>query len=100
MAKRISVKVGEYQKDGKTVGRYQEVGVILPGEHGEFVLLDPSINMAGVLLQQNLLNPDKPRDRVMAGIWENDSNTGKKSSQAAPDPVQAGPQDFDDSIPF
>ena len=55
MVKRLMVKTGEYQKDGQTKGRYTEVGVIMSNDKGEYALLDPAVNLAGVLLQQKIL---------------------------------------------
>lgn len=44
----LSVKVGEYQKDGQTKGRYQNVGAIMESEKGSFILLDKTFNPAGI----------------------------------------------------
>lgn len=44
----LSVKVGEYQKDGQTKGRYQNIGAIMEGEKGSFILLDKTFNPAGI----------------------------------------------------
>lgn len=80
MAKRLVSKVDEYDKDGQTKGKYVEVGVILSNENGEYALLDPSINLAGVLQKQNMLGRKKqqqPRDMVAVSIFDN-SNQGQQ----------------------
>jgi len=73
MAKRLVVKVGEYQKDGETKGEYIKVGVILHGDKGEYALLDPTVNMAGALLKQRVMNQGKQNkgkgDVVMCSIF-------------------------------
>lgn len=44
----LAVKTGEYQKDGQTKGRYQNVGAIMESEKGQFILLDKTFNPAGI----------------------------------------------------
>ena len=75
MTKRLTAKVGEYQKDGQTKGRYVDLGVILSNSNGEYVLLDPTVNLAGVMLQQRILaqaTGKKAGDRVMCSVFNND----------------------------
>lgn len=123
MAKRLVAKVDEYEKDGQTKGKYVEVGVILSNENGEYALLDPSVNLAGVLQKQNMLGRKKqhqPRDMVAASIFDN-SNQGqqqnqqqgiwnnqqqqsvqqqKQNNQNQQPQYNEPPMDFDDDIPF
>lgn len=73
--RKLSVRVGEYQgQDGQTKGRYVNVGVIMQKPDGkEFVLLDPSISLAGLMTLQNAeaMKKNEPlRDRVLAGVFE------------------------------
>ena len=82
MVKRLMVKTGEYQKDGQTKGRYTEVGVIMSNDKGEYALLDPAVNLAGVLMQQKILadaNGGRSGDRVMVSIFDNDNQRGGNS---------------------
>lgn len=44
----IAVKVGEYEKDGETKGRYENVGVVLDSGDGMYALLKRTFNPAGV----------------------------------------------------
>lgn len=56
------VKIGEYQKDGQTKGRYRNIGSILEGEDGKmFVLIDPHFNFAAI---------KRERDMVLVGLYE------------------------------
>lgn len=74
--KKLAAKVGTYQKDGQTKGRYVDIGVILANDSGEYVLLDPSVNLAGVLAKQNFLaakEGKQPRESVAASIFEQNS---------------------------
>ena len=77
MAKRLVAKVGEYQKDGQTKGEYQRLGVLMQGnDGGEYMLLDPSINLAGVLIKQNAMAASKGgqlRDTVMISVFTDEN---------------------------
>lgn len=44
----LAVKVGTYTKDGETKNRYQNVGVVIDGPHGPYMLLNRYFNPAGV----------------------------------------------------
>jgi hypothetical protein len=91
MTKRLVAKVGTYEKDGQTKGEYVEIGVILSNENGEFAILDPTVNLAGVMMKQRLLN--KKGDSVMCGIYSNDNQQqGQQNQQQSPS--------FDDDIGF
>ena len=99
MVKRLMAKVGEYQKDGQTKGRYVEIGVIMSTDNGEYALLSPSVDLAGVLMQQRIMAQNgsgKAGDRVMVSIFEENregrgSGGGQQSNQRS---------DFEDEIPF
>lgn len=86
--KRISAKVGSYEKDGVTKGIYIKIGVILSNDKGEFVLLDPSVNLAGVLIQQRLAS-GKSSDKVICSIF-----VDEKRAQGPDRPIE------DDEVPF
>lgn len=76
MAKRIVAKTGEYPKDGQAKGEYTKLGVMLNNNNGDYMLLDPSVNLAGVLIKQNALAAKKggeQRDMVMISIFEDDN---------------------------
>lgn len=117
MAKRLVAKVDEYEKDGQTKGKYVEIGVILSNDNGEYALLDPTINLAGVLQKQNMLGRKKqqqPRDMVAVSIFDNNNQQqqspqqqqggwGQPHQQQQQQPQQQynePPMDFDDDIPF
>tara|TARA_R110002020_G_scaffold470572_2_gene696593 strand:+ start:46 stop:420 length:375 start_codon:yes stop_codon:yes gene_type:complete len=76
MSKRIVAKTGEYQKDGQTKGEYTKLGVMLDNNNGEYMLLDPSVSLAGVLVKQNALaakTGGQQRDMVMISIFSDDN---------------------------
>ncbi|WP_226780324.1 hypothetical protein [Oceaniglobus trochenteri] len=108
MVKRLMAKTGQYQKDGETKNRYTEVGVIMSNQNGEYALLDPSVNLAGVLLQQQALAAEtggRSGDRVMVSIFENDRSGGGQQRQQRPAQSSYGSggrpsDDMGDDIPF
>jgi len=85
MAKRIVAKTGEYQKDGQTKGEYTKLGVMLNNNNGDYMLLDPSVSLAGLLIKQNTLAAQsgcQQRDMVMISIFEDDNQQqGQNNNQ-------------------
>lgn len=101
MAKRLVIKVGEYDKEGATKGEYMRLGVIISSDSGEYLLLDPCVNLAGALTKQNILNHKngKPvRDMVMCSIFTDEHQ--QQAKPVSPTPQQPVDDDFDDRIPF
>ena len=78
--KRLTAKVDEYQKDGQTKGKYIELGVLnTANDGGEYILLDPTVNLAGVLVKQNAMNAQhgKPaKTSIMVSVFD-----GQQSQQ-------------------
>ncbi len=97
MTKRIVAKTGEYQKEGQTKGEYTKLGVMLNNNNGEYMLLDPSVNLAGVLIKQNSLaakNGGQQRDMIMVSIFDDDNqgaNNNTGFQQQAPQQQPQGP---------
>lgn len=82
-----AVKVGEYtDRNGQTKARYENVGTVMMGDKGPYLVLKRTFNPAGVP------NPDN-RDSVIVSFFE------PRDEQQAPAPrAQARPQD--DLPPF
>jgi len=103
--KRLAVKIGEYEKDGQTKGRYQNIGVIMQNDNGEFLLLDPTVSLAGCLTAQNMMNHKAGRktgDRLMVSVFE-ENNQGQQRNDGGGYGSQQGQSQRDldsDSIPF
>ena len=94
----IAVKIGSYvDETGANKNRYQNIGVVMQGDNGPYILLDPLINLAAV--------PREPgKDRVICSLFEpkaRDSQQAQAPRQAqgysAPQ-RQAVPDDSD--VPF
>ncbi len=97
--KRLVIKTGEYQKDGQTKGEYVNIGVMMDGDNGPYLLLDPTVNLAGCLTKQNMMNHakgKKPGSSVMVSVYDAD-RSNQQQAQSAPN--NAG-DDFSDDVPF
>ena len=62
----IAVKTGSYEKDGETKNRYENVGVIMQGENGPYIIMKRTFNPAGVPNEENrpsvILSLFKPKE--------------------------------------
>lgn len=84
MTKRLMAKTGEYQKDGQTKGEYVKIGVMLSGQNGDYMLLDPTVSLAGVLLKQNDLAFKQGKavhDTIMVSIFEDQPQQQQQPQQ-------------------
>lgn len=86
----IAVAVGEYQSEGKTKKRYQNVGVVMQGDNGPYILLERWFNPAGIA------NPDNRGNLILSLFEPRDNQSG--GQQSAP-PASTQPAS-DDDIPF
>lgn len=117
MAKRLVIKTGTYIKDGQEKGEYLRLGVMMDGDNGPYLLLDPCVNLAGCLIKQNMMNHKggkQVRDSLMVSVFE-DENQQQRPQQSSQNqhsrqgqqqaPQQQSQQapdsfDYDPSIPF
>lgn len=101
MPKRIVAKVGSYEKNGETKNRYQEIGVILENQNGEYVLLDPTVDLAGVMMLQRIAAGKG--EKVICSIFSDDNQrqqgSGYQQGGAASSGQGSGYIDGDE-IPF
>ena len=44
----LAVKIGSYEKNGETKNKYENVGVVMSGEHGPYIILKRTFNPAGI----------------------------------------------------
>ena len=95
MTKRLSAVVGEYTKDGAQKAEWANIGVIGTGKNGkEYVLLDPTVSLAGILVKQNVLaqkRGEQPSDMVMTSVFE-ENNQQQGQQQGYQQPQQQGYQ--------
>ena len=98
--KKLVAKVGEYtNNNGETKGRYTNIGVLMTGsDGGEYMLLDPTVNIAGVFALQSAMNAKNGKqdsDRVMVSVWEENSQQqgqGATQQQGYQQNTQQAPQ--------
>ena len=91
----VTIKTGEYtDNSGQTKGRYTKIGVVMSGsDGGQFMLLEPQVDIAGCLMLQNNLAAAKgqpPRDSVMCSMFA-PNEQGQAPQQPMPQPM-AQPQ--------
>ena len=90
MAKRLAVKTGEYtNSQGETKGEYTRLGVLMDGDNGPYLLIDPAVNLAGCLMKQNMMNHKagkQVRDSLMVSVFDDtQQQTGQNQPSAMPD---------------
>jgi len=107
----LAVKIGSYEKDGETKGRYQNIGVMLEKDDGgRFIILEPWFNLAGVAHESG--------KGVMVSMFEPRADEGRheaskaKQSPAAQSATRQSPfgdgsqrpaassDGFQDDVPF
>ena len=97
MAKRIVAKTGSYtdKQTNETKGEYTKLGVMLSNDNGEYMLLDPCISLAGVLIKQNALaakTGGQQRDMLMVSIFDDDNQSQGQGQQQQQQNNQQGYQ--------
>lgn len=107
MSKDIVAKTGEYtNREGETKSEWTKIGVILSNQNGEYILLDPSVNLSGVLQKQNMLAVEQRKagnekartgKAVMCSVFDREQNQGGGQQQSS-QPQGGGA--MDDDIPF
>lgn len=83
MTKKIVAVTGEYiNREQQQKAEFTEIGIVGVGKNGkEYVMLDPTISLAGVLVKQNALaakRNEAPSDMIMCSMVDNDSNQGQQ----------------------
>ena len=79
MAKKydLVVKVGEYTDgQGQTKGRFKNVGVMMEGQNGPYILLDRTFNPAGV-------GGNDGRESIILSMYEPRDNAGGAANNTA-----------------
>ena len=99
----IVAKVGEYtDRQGTTKARYENVGALMQGDNGPFIMMKRTFNIAGLPndgRDNALLSCFEPRDDQQQGTRQ---QSARQSSYDAQRPSgQSRPAaDYDDEIPF
>ena len=87
----LVIKTGSYTNNqGETKNRYENIGSMMEGDNGPFIIMKRTFNPAGVV------NPEN-KDSLIVSCFEPNNNQQGGQRQA---PQQAQAQDFGDSVPF
>jgi hypothetical protein len=92
----LVVKVGEYTDgQGQTKGRFKNVGVMMDGDKGPYILLDRTFNPAGV-------GGNEGRESIIVSLYEPKDGVGQQQAPAAKSGGQQPKwRDLEeDSVPF
>jgi hypothetical protein len=91
----LVVKVGEYTDgQGQTKGRFKNVGVVMDGKNGPYILLDRTFNPAGV-------GGNDSRESIIISMYEPKQEGGQPTQQRSGGPSQRpAPAPLDDDVPF
>jgi hypothetical protein len=91
----LVVKVGEYTDgQGQTKGRFKNVGVMMEGDKGPYILLDRTFNPAGV-------GGNDGRESIIVSLYEPKQEGGQQAHSAAKaNAYQPAARDLDDDVPF
>lgn len=96
MAKKydLSVKVGEYtDSSGATKGRYQNVGVVMEGQNGPYILLNRTFNPAGVPGQAD-------RESIIISMFEPRADVQQVGAAAPARAARVNASTLEDDVPF
>jgi hypothetical protein len=92
----LVVKVGEYtDNQGQTKGRFKNVGVMMEGDKGPYILLDRTFNPAGV-------GGNDGRESIIVSLYEPKQDGGGQQahSSAKANAYQPPARDLEDDVPF
>jgi len=80
----LVVKVGEYTDgQGQTKGRFKNVGVVMDGQNGPYILLDRTFNPAGV-------GGNDGRESIIVSMYEPKQDGAQPAQQRSAAPAQRG----------
>jgi len=96
MPKDVSLAVEKYtNKQGEEKTKYVKIGTIREGQNGEYMLIEPTVDLAGCLALQNMMNHKQGKEvrtNLIASIF--DRQQGQQQAQQAAQP------ELDGDIPF
>lgn len=99
----LAVKTGSYTtRDGETKNRYENIGALMEGDNGPYLMLKRTFNPAGVPGSDGkdsiLVSCFQPQDQGNhRGEHQRDSGGQRDTARQAPPPAR---HDLDDEIPF
>ena len=93
----LVIKTSEYTDNQNQVkGKYTKLGVVMSGQDGgQFMLLEPCVDIAGCLMLQNIMASAKgqqERDSVMVSMFEPQQQGQQPQGNNNQQPQQGQPQ--------
>jgi hypothetical protein len=88
----LAVKTGSYQSGGETKNRYQNIGALMEGDNGPFLVLNRHFNPAGVPFKEG-------SDQILVSCFEPKQQDGQRGQQRQAQ-TSGGGSAGDDDIPF
>ena len=86
--KLVAINGSYVTQDGQDKKRYKTIGHLHEGQHGDYITLDASVNLAAF--------PRKDGDdRVFVNLYDHEGRQARGQTQQA-----TGGQDFNDDVPF
>lgn len=90
----LVVKTGSYTNNqGETKNRYENIGSMMQGDNGPFIIMKRTFNPAGVI------NPEN-KDSIIVSCFEPNNQQGGGQQQRAPQQQAPAGGGFDDEVPF
>lgn len=86
----LAVKTGTYQQNGETKARYANVGAVMEGDNGMFVMLNAHFNPAAIARKEG-------SESILISCFEPRQADGQQTQRRAPAAQQPT---GDDDIPF
>jgi hypothetical protein len=88
----LAVKTGSYTDgQGNEKGRYENIGAMMEGDNGRFIMLKKTFNPAGV-------NTD--RDSILVSMFEPKGREEPRQDRQPASPPRGAHGDIDDDIPW
>lgn len=79
--KKLMTKAGEYtNRDGEVKANWKQIGIIKSNDKGEFMLLDPTVNLAGFDRQG--------KDMLMVSIFSDDRKPAQRQEQVSEEDIE------------
>lgn len=89
----LVIKTGSYtNSQGEQKNRYENIGSMMQGDNGPFIIMKRTFNPAGVV------NPEN-KDSLIVSCFEPNNQQGGQQQRAPQQQAPAG-GGFDDDIPF
>jgi len=91
--KDLAVKTGSYtDRNGETKNRYENIGSLMDGDNGMYIMLKRTFNPAGIAVENG-------RDSILISAFDPKPADGQPAQQQS-SPRQQAAAPADDDIPF